>query len=152
MDAPPSLATLSTFLHSEVCYTHSANTINEQGLEYIPPTRMSHTYSYLNSYFRWKTPMKKLSDTGIWAHQIKDLLTTCNIGLQGLQPWSHLLTSHQRLLLLRNPNSHTLLHQMRSPSTLNLLYLPLYKLTVSIRLQLKFHPMKPEMKPSTKNN
>ena len=93
MGAPSSLATLYTFPHSAVRYNPSTRIIKYQGVKSNPPTRMSHTYYYLTSSFRWKTPMTTLSATGLWAYNIKAIFTTWNLELQGLQPFPHLPSS-----------------------------------------------------------
>ena len=150
MGASSSLAMLCTFLHSAVRYTSSASTVKYQGVESTTNTRMNHNCSSLTSSFRLKPPMTTLSFICLWAHHIKAILTIRNLDLQGLKPWPQLPDVHQRLLPIRHPNSHTSFHRMRSPSTINLLSLPLYTLTIYLSLQPRFHPLNPAMQPFTK--
>ena len=51
MEEPYYHAALFTFPSSAVHYITSTDTANDQGVEYTPPTRMSHTCSSLISYF-----------------------------------------------------------------------------------------------------
>ena len=133
-----------------VHYIPSVNTANDQSVEYTPPTRMAHTCSSLISYFRWKTDMKTFSSTVLWDGHIKAPLTTLSLNLHGLQIWPHLLDVHQQLLLLIILNTHILFHQMRIPSSLNLISLSLQKLIIYFCLQQRIQPLNLVVKPYTR--
>ena len=150
MNKPYYHATLFNFLHSMVHYIPSANTINDQGIDYNLPTSMDHTFSSLVSYFEWKTHMTTFSATILWGDHIKAPLTTLNLSLHGLQIWPHLPVVHQQLLLLINPNPHILFHQMRIPYALYLLSLSLHTFNIYIHLKSRIQLLNLSMKPSTR--
>ena len=127
-------------------YITSANTVNKQGVEYNPPTRMDHTYYYLISYFNWKTHMTTLSATILWANHIKAPLTTFSLILHGLKIWPYLSAAYLWLLLLINLNLHTLFHNKRITSAVNLLYLSLHIFNLYFLLQPRIQPLNPVMK------
>ena len=95
MDAPSSIATLSTFPHSVFQYNPSSKKFKYKGVEYIPPTSMSHTCYSLSLYFGCKTPITEFLATGLWEYHIKVILTTWKLYLQGLQPYPKLPDAHQ---------------------------------------------------------
>ena len=150
IDQPYEHTRLFTFLHSAVHYITSENTVSNLGMEYNPPTRMANTRSSLILHFKRRNHMTTFSDTLLWDDHIKSPLTTLGLSLHGLQIWPHLPAVHQRLLLIRTPNTHILFHHMRTSSVLNLFSIPLHAFNIYLCLQTRFQPPKLSMKISTR--
>ena len=134
-----------------VHYIPSANTVNNQGMEYTPLTRMAHTCSSLISYFKWKTHMTILSATVLCSNHTNSPLNTLGLSLHGLQIWPHLLDVHLWLLLLITLNPHIFFHQMRITSDMNLLTLSLQTFNLYLCLQPRIQPLNLVMKTYTRN-
>ena len=150
MEEPSQHATLFTFLHYAVHYIPSANTGNDQGVKYTPPTSMAHTFSSLVSYFKWKTHMTTSSATALWSNHIKSPLSKLGLNLHGLQIWTHLPAVHKQLLLLITFNPHILFHQMSIPYAMDLLSLSIHTFNLCLVLQPSIQPRNLVMKPYTR--